>query len=204
MLSLPLLEDSSSSSRRKFYFQFTANTVSWEEEEQEKQQLELEISGHPSSCKLAQDEYQELDDMASPALLIVKYVLLIFTIVGLLCAIPAIPVGLRAIGDLELHETHEKSLTHEQANSERIILIVLLIVEMIALLFTFIGGLKENFCLSMVSSILLLLWSLGYMFIVRSGLDIILLVMNVMTSIVGIIFSALLKSDRNMNAAASN
>lgn len=139
-------------------------------------------------------------EMAALSIKIIKYVLLVFIVVAVLCVIPTIPIGYKHINDLVTHPTHKNSMTREQASSAKIVLVVAVLVEFVLLVVTFIGGLKENFCLTLVASVLLILWSLGYMFVVRSSLDLIVLVLNVLTAVIGLILAVLLRSDGKRTA----
>ena len=155
----------------------------------------LDDDGNATYGNQYQRQQQKTIMPARVSIIIIKHVLLVFCIVCLLCAIPAIPVGLRRISNLELHPTDTDSMTREQASGSRIVLIIAMAIEMILLVITFIGGLKENFCLTLVASVMLLLWSLCYMFAVRSGLDVILLVLNVMSAVIGLLLSVVVRTE---------
>lgn len=62
---------------------------------------------------------------------------------------------------------------------------------------TFVGGLRESFCLTLVASAALMIWALGYMFAVQSGLDVILLVLNVMTAVIGVLLAVMIRTHDN-------
>lgn len=128
------------------------------------------------------------------SVLIVKIILMSFVAVALLCVIPCVPVGLKAISDLELHSTSEKSMTSEEASSAKIILVTMMVLEFVTLILVFVAAVKDNFCLSCITATALFAWSLGYMFLLRTSLDIIVLVLNVLVSVVAMIFAILVKT----------
>lgn len=139
-------------------------------------------------------ENKVLIKMTALSVMIVKTILIVVIVITFLVVLPAVPVGIKAIDDLERHPDHKNSMTTEQAGGAKIILTVLTVLELIFLLFELIGAIKKNFLLTLVGAICLSLMSLGLMFALRTNLDVIVLVFNVLVATVGVIFAILVKT----------